>query len=79
MDPSLDEYMNEWEEWQSEERKKERRQPVKESHEQSVEELISIGEGGADFLQRVTMPTLWRGGTQILGEERGDAELLNKK
>ena len=66
LDTSWYEYMTGWEEWLSEDHKKEKRQQLKASHDKFVEKVVINGGGGAGFKHMVTQPTLWRGGIQVL-------------
>ena len=78
LDTSWYEYMIGWEEWLSEDHKKEKRQQLKASHGKLVEKVVISGEGGAGFFHMVTQPTLWRGGIQILEEVFDGADPLRK-
>ena len=46
-------------------------------HQQKVEQMIKSAEGNAGLCLKITMPTPWRGGTQILEKEE-DAKLLDR-
>ena len=43
-----------------------------------VSRMISSAGGRTDFLHKITKPTAWRGGVQILKEEEEDAKLLSR-
>ena len=51
---------------------------MKELHQQRVNQMIESAEGSAGLLHKITKPTAWRGGAQILKkEEEEDARLLD--
>ena len=39
---------------------------------------MKSAEGSAGLLHKITKPTAWRGGTQILKKEKEDARLLDR-
>ena len=47
-------------------------------HQRKVEKMIKSAEGSAGLLHKITKPTMWRGGLQILKEEEEDARLLDR-
>ena len=49
-----------------------------ELHQQSVSQMIKSAEGSAGLLHKITTPTAWRGGAQILKKEEEDARLLDR-
>ena len=55
LDTNWYEYVTGWEEWLSEDHKKERRQQLKASHDELVEKVVISGGGGAGFLHMVTV------------------------
>ena len=50
---------------------------MEEMHERKVEKMIESAEGSAGLLHKITKPTMWRGGVQILKKE-DDARLLDR-
>ena len=38
--------------------------------------MIKSEEGGAGLLHKITKPTMWRGGVQILKKEEEDARVV---
>ena len=54
------------------------RRESEEMHQRKVENMIKGPEGSAGLLQKITKPTMWRGGVQILEKEEGDARLLDR-
>ena len=46
------------------------------SDQQKVRQMIKSAEGSARLLHKITKPTAWRGGAQILKKEEEDARLL---
>ena len=51
---------------------------MKEMRQHKVAQIIKSAEGSAGFLHKITKPTAWRGGTQILKKEEEDARLLDR-
>ena len=49
-----------------------------EMHQQSVNQMIKSSEGSAGLLHKITKPTAWRGGAQILKKEEEDVRLLDR-
>ena len=47
-------------------------------HHRKVEKMIRSAEGSAGFLHKITKPTMWRRGVQILEKEEEDARLLDR-
>ena len=48
-----------------------------ELHQRKVKQMIKSAEGSAGLSHKITKPTAWRGGAQILKEEEADARLLD--
>ena len=42
---------------------------MEEMHHRKVEKMINSAEGSAGFLHKITKPTMWRRGVQILEKE----------
>ena len=70
--------MQKWYEWLEYMKKKDEKENMEEMHQRKVEKMIKSGEGGAGVLHKITKPTMWRGGVQILKEEEEDARLLDR-
>ena len=51
---------------------------MEELHQHKVAQMMKSAEGSAGLLHKITKPTAWRGGTQILKEEEEDARLLDR-
>ena len=41
-----------------------------EMHQRKVEKMIKSAEGSAGHLHKITTPTMWRGGVQILKKKK---------
>ena len=54
------------------------RRKMKDMHQRKVEKMIKSAEESAGLLLKVTKPTMWRGGGQILEKEEEDARLLDR-
>ena len=50
---------------------------MEETHRRKVEKMIKSAEGSAGLLHKITKPTMWRRGVQILKKEE-DARLLDR-
>ena len=64
-------------EWLEHMKKKYEKENMEEMHQRKVEKMIKSAEGSAGLLHKITKPTMWRGGVQILKEEE-DARLLDR-
>ena len=59
--------MQKWYEWLEHMKKKDEKGKMEEMHQRrQVEQMNKGAEGSAGFLHKITKPTLWRGGVQIL-------------
>ena len=58
--------------------KEDEKKKMKEMHQQKVTQMIKSAEGSAGLLHKITKPTAWRGGAQILKKEEEDARLLDR-
>ena len=58
-------------------KRKDEKAKMEEMHQRKVENMIKSAEGSAGFLRKITKPTMWRGGMQILKDEEEDARLLD--
>ena len=54
------------------------RSGMEELNQQRVKQIIKSAEGSAGLLHKITKPTAWRGGAQILKKEEKDARLLDR-
>ena len=70
--------MQKWHEWLKYVKKKEKKKNMEGMHQQKVEQTIKSAEGSAGLLHKITKPTPWRGGAQILEKEEEDARLLDR-
>ena len=51
---------------------------MEEMRQQRVKQMVKSAEGSAGLLHKITKPTAWRGGAQILKKEEEDARLLDR-
>ena len=58
-------------------KKEDDKRKMEELHRQKVSQVIKSAEGSAGPLHKITKPTTWRGGAQILKKEEEDARLLD--
>ena len=58
-------------------KKKDEKEKVEEMHQRKVEKIIKSAEVSAGLLHKITKPTMWRGGVQILEKEEEDVRLLD--
>ena len=65
-------------EWLEYVNRKDEKEKMEEMHQRKVEQMIMSAEGGAGLLHKITKPTMWRGGVQILKEEEEDARLSDR-
>ena len=70
--------MQKWYKWLEEKKKRDDEGKMVELHQHKVAQMIQSAEGSAGFLRKITKPTAWRGGTQILQKEEEDARLLDR-
>ena len=66
--------MQKWYEWLEEMKKKDE---TEEMHQQKVAQMIRSAEGSAGLLQKISEPTAWRGGAQIL-KKNENVRLLDR-
>ena len=60
-------------------KKEDEKRKMEELHQQRVNKMIKSAEGSAGLLHKLTKPTAWRGGAQILKKEEEDARLLDSR
>ena len=70
--------MQKWYEWLEDMKKKDEKENMEEMHQRKAEKMIKSAEGSAGLLHKITKPTVWRGGVQILKEEEEDARLSDR-
>ena len=70
--------MQTWYEWLEHMKKKDEEGKMEEMHQRKVEKMIKSAESSAGLHHRITKPTSWRGGVQILKKEEEDARLLDR-
>ena len=75
--PALD-TEQQWHSWLHEMKKMDEEKRTEEEHPKLVSQMIANAEGGASLLHRITKPTVWRGGVQVLEEEERDVRPLNR-
>ena len=59
-------------------KKEDKKRKMEELHQQRVNQMIKSAEGSAGLLHKLTKPTAWRGGAQILKKEEENARLLDR-
>ena len=70
--------MKKWYKWLEEMKKKDEKKKMEELHQHKVAQMIKSAEGSPGLLHKITKPTPWRGGAQILEKEEDDARLLDR-
>ena len=68
--------MQRWYNWLVEMKKKGEEKKIQEEHQKLVSRMIASAEGTTGLLHKITKPTAWRGGVQILEEEQEDTKPL---
>ena len=76
--PGEEETMQYWYAWLEKMKKEDEKRKMEELHQQRVNQMIKSAEGSAGLLHKLTKPTAWRGGAQILKKEEEDARLLDR-
>ena len=76
--PGEEETMQKWYVWLENMKKGYEKEKVEEMHQQRVAQMIKSAEGSAGLLHKISKPTAWRGGAQILKEQEEDARLLDR-
>ena len=51
---------------------------MEELHQQQLKQMIKSVEGSAGLLHKITKPTAWRGGAQVLKNEEEGARLVDR-
>ena len=70
--------MQRWYDWLEYTKKKDEKEKMEEMHQQKVAQMIKSAEGSAGLLRKITKPTPWWRGAQILEKQKEDARLLNR-
>ena len=70
--------MQKWYDWLEKMKKEDEKKKMEEMHQQKATQMIKSAEGIAGLLHKITKPTAWRGGAQILKKEEEDARLLDR-
>ena len=71
--PGWEDTMQKWHELS--EKPKNENGKIEERHHQNVAQMIKSAEGSAGLLHKITQPTAWRGGAQILKKEENSSLL----
>ena len=66
--------MQKWYDWPCEMKKKDEAKKMEVEHRTLVSRMIKSADGSAGLLHKITMPTTWRGGVQVLKKEEEDAK-----
>ena len=69
--------MQKWYERLEHMKKKDEKEKWRRMHQRKVEKMIESAEGSVGLLHKITKPTMWRGGVQILKKSE-DARLLDR-
>ena len=65
--------------WLEEMKKRDEKEKMEEMHQHKVAQMIKSAVGSAGLLHKISKPTVWRGGAQILvNEEEEDTRLLDR-
>ena len=59
-------------------KKEDEKRKMEHLHQQKVNRMIKSAEGSAGLLHKITKPTTWRGGAQILKKVEDDARLSDR-
>ena len=63
-------HMQQWHNWLHEMKKKDEEKRRLEEHQKLVSRMIASADGGAGLLHKITKPTAWRRGVQVLERRR---------
>ena len=75
--PECEDTMRQWYNWLNE--MKDEEKSMEAEHQTFVSRMTASADGGASLLHKITKPTAWRGGVQILKEEEEDATSEEKR
>ena len=70
--------MRKWHSWLEETKKKDEKEKMEEMHQHKVAQMIESAEGSAGLLHKISKPTAWWRGVQILANVEEDARLLDR-
>ena len=76
--PGWEDTMQKWYELLEDMKKKDEKEKMEEMHQHKVAQMIKSAEGSAALFHKISKPTEWRGGAQILKKEEEDARLLDR-
>ena len=77
--PGEEETMHKWFSWLEKMKKEDEKRKMEENATtKRVNWMIKSAEGSAGLLHKITKPTTWSGGAQILKKEEEDARLLDR-
>ena len=74
----MEDIMRKWYKWLEEMKKKDEKENMEEMHQHKVAQMIKSAEGSAGLLHKISKPTAWWRGVQILVNEEEDARLLHR-
>ena len=70
--------MQGWFSWLEDLKKQDEKEQMEKLHQQQASQMVESAEGSAGLLHKITKPTAWRGGAQILEKEE-DAGLMGEE
>ena len=70
--------MQKWYNWLEEMKWKDEKENMEHMRQHKVAQMIKSAEGSAGLLHKISKPTAWRRGVQILENEEEDAKLLGR-
>ena len=70
--------MQKWKKWLEEMKRKDEKEKMEEVHPHKVAQMIKSAEGSAGLVHKISKPTAWSRGAQILVNEEEDARLLDR-
>ena len=68
-----------WYEWLEKKKREDEKNKMEDMHQQKVTQMIKSAEGRAGLLHKITKPTAWRGGAQILKTEEEELDRCEAK
>ena len=71
--------MQKWYECLCDVKEKDEAKKMDEEHQEKISQMIKSTHGSAALLHKITKPTAWRGGVQILMKEEEDAKPMDAK
>ena len=76
--PGWEDTVQKWYEWLEKMKTEDEKKKMQEVHQQKVPQMSKSSEGSAGLFHKITKPTAWRGGAQILKKEEEDASLSDR-